>query len=212
MELLTYGNPTFDDLLLEAAEPSGTESADDSPAEAGAALVLYDSGPPPVAVCVVKENDDVSYIANVAEYERAAEQRDAAWSNSDRERASDVLRRARARAEEEAAAVSRRMRRAKLRGLREEARRILLQSAHIFEVRDGLFAFADGGLDRFRSKGVPYPALIKVAGGNMPPMSSSDPYRQSLEGKPDAVLTRTLNGLKEEGMEVLRRYQAAARG
>ena len=212
VELLTYGNPTFDGLLLEAAEPPGTESADDSPAEAGAALVLYDSGPPPVAVCVVKENDDVSYIANVAEYERAAEQRDAAWSNSDRERASDVLRRARARAEEEAAAVSRRMRRAKLRGLREEARRILLQSAHIFEVRDGLFAFADGGLDRFRSKGVPYPALVKVAGGNMPPMSSSDPYRQSLEGKADAVLTRTLNGLKEEGMEVLRRYRAAARG
>ncbi|MDE0474662.1 MAG: hypothetical protein OXI50_08885, partial [Gammaproteobacteria bacterium] len=105
--------------------------------------------------------------------------------------------------------VSRRMRRAKLRGLREEARRILLQTAHIFNVREGLFA--DGGLDRLRGEGVPYPALIKVAGGNTPPMSSSDPYRQSLEGKPDAVLTRNLNGLKEEGMEVLRRYRAASR-
>ena len=92
--------------------------------------------------------------------------------------------------------------------LREEARRILLKSAHIFEVREGLFA--DSGLDRLRRLGVPYPALIKVAGGSMPPMSPSDPYRQSLEGKADAVLTRNLNGLKEQGMAVLRRYRAAS--
>ena len=208
VELLTYGNPTFDDLLLEVAEPPGSESADASPAEAGAALVLHDSGPPPVAVCVAKENGDLSVVANIAAYETAAVQRDAAWSDSDRKRASAVLRQARTRVEEETAAVSRRMRRAKLRGLREEARRILLQSAHIFEVREGLFA--DSGLDRLRRQGVPFPALIKVAGGGMPPMSPSDPYRQSLEGKADAVLTRNLNRLKEEGMEVLRRYRAAS--
>ena len=206
VELLTYGNPTFDDLLLEVAEPPGNEATYASPAEAGAALVLHDSGPPPVAVCVVKENRGVSSIASVAEYERAAD-RDAAWSDSERERASAVLRRARTGVEEEIASVSRRMRKAKLRGLREEARRILLQSAHIFEVREGLFA--DSGLDRLRRQGVPYPALVKVAGGSMPPISPSDPYRQSLEGKADAVLTRNLNGLKEQGMEVLRRYRTA---
>ena len=210
VELLTYGNPTFDDLLLEVAEPPGTESADASPAEAGAALVLHDSGPPPVAVCVVKENRNVYAIASVAEYERAAEQRDTAWSDSDRKRASAVLRQACTRVEEEVASVSRRMRTAKLRGLREEARRILLQSAHIFEVREGLFA--DSGLDRLRKQGVPYPALIKVADGSIPPMSPSDPYRQSLEGKADAVLTRNLNGLKEQGLEVLRRYRTALGG
>ena len=203
VELLTYGNPTFDDLLLEVAEPPGDESA-----EAGAALVLHDPGPPPVAVCVVKENGDVSAVASVAEYRKAAEQRDAAWSDSDRKRASAVLRQARARVEEEAAAVSRRMRRAKLRGLREEACRILIQSAHIVDIQEGLFA--DTGLGRLQSRGVPYPALIKVAGGSLPPMSPSDPYRQSLEGKADAVLTRNLNRLKDQGMEVLRRYRTAS--
>ena len=207
VELLTYGNPTFDDLLHEVAEPPGNGSADALPAEAGSALVLHDPGPPPVAVCVVKENGDVSAVDNVADYERAAEQREAAWSDSDRRRASALLRQARARVDAETAAVSRRMQRARLRGLREEARRILLESAHIFEVQEGLFA--DNSLDGLRRRGVPYPALIKVAGGSMPPMSSSDPYRQSLEGKADAALTRRLNRLKEQGMEVLQRYRAA---
>ena len=210
VELLTYGNPTFDDLLLEVAEPSGDESADPSPAEAGAALVLHDSGTPPVAVCVVKEKSGVYRAATFAEYEQAASKQDANWSDSEGQRAAAVLRQARARVEEEATAVSHRMRRAKLRGLREEARRILLHSAHIFEAREGLFAAS--GLERLRREGVPYRALIKVAGGSIPPMTPSDPYRLSLEGKADAVLTRNLNGLKEQGMEVLRRYAAASEG
>ena len=203
VELFTYGNLTFDELLREVAEPPGNEVA-----EAGAALVLYDPGPLPIAVCVVKENEDFYAVSNVAEYEGAAERRDTAWSDSDRERASAVLGQARARVEEENAAVSRRMRRAKLRGLREEARRILIQSAHIVKIQEGLFA--GSGLDRLRRRGVPYPALIKVARGSMPPMSPSDPYRQSLEGKADAALTRRLNRLEEQGMEVLRRYRAAS--
>lgn len=208
VELLTYGNPTFDDLLLEVAEPPGDESSDTVPAEAGAALVLHDPGPPPVAVCVVKENGDISAVASVAEYRTASEQRDVAWSDSDKTRAFAVLREARARVEKEMAAISRRMRRAKLHGLREEARRILIESAHIVEARDGLFA--GNGFDRLLKRGVPYPGLITVAGGSMPPMSLSDPYRLSLQGKADAVLTRNLNGLKEQGMEVLRRYRAAS--
>ena len=208
VELLTYGNPTFDDLLFEVAEPPGDDSSDTVAAEAGAALVLHDPGPPPVAVCVVKENADVSAVTSVAEYRKAAAQRDAAWSDSDRKRAFAVLREARARVEEEAATVSRRMRRAKLRGLREEARRILIESAHIVEARDGLFA--GNGFDRLLKRGVPYPGLITVAGGSMPPMSPSDPYRLSLEGRTDAVLTRNLNRLKEQGMEVLRQYRAAS--
>lgn len=57
---------------------------------------------------------------------------------------------------------------------------------------------------------MPYPALIKVAGGSMPPMSPSDPCRVPLEGKTDAVLTRNLNVLKEQAMDVLRRYRAAS--
>ncbi len=83
-----------------------------------------------------------------------------------------MLREARARVEEEAATVSRRMRRAKLRGLREEARRILIESAHIVEARDGLFA--GNGFDRLLKRGVPYPGLITVASGSMPSMIATD--------------------------------------
>ena len=118
------------------------------------------------------------------------------------------MREARARVEEKDTAAAREVDHAKRRGPREEARRILMESAHIVEARDGLFA--GNGFDRLRERGVPYPGLIMVAGGGMPPVSLSDPYRLSLKGKADAVLTRNLNSLKEQGMGVLRRYRAVS--
>ena len=69
----------------------------------------------------------------------------------------------------ESAAISRRTRTAKLCGLREEARQILLENAHIFEVWRGLFP--DSDLERVQSKGLPHRALIKVAGGIIPPLA-----------------------------------------
>ena len=212
LELLTYGNPTFDDLLRDAAEAPGDEPAGALRAEAGSALVLHDPGTPPVAVCAVKENSRVSEATTFAEFEQAAGKQDAAWTDSDRQHAAAMLHQARARMEEEISETWHEMQDAKRRGLREEARRIVLLSAHIAEIQEGLDTAADGnGLDRLRGRGVPYPGLIKVAGGSMPPISPSDPYRKSLEGKTDAALTQQLNRLKEQGMEVLRRYQTALR-
>lgn len=208
LELLTYGNPTFDGLLREAAEAPTDDPADGLRPAVGSALVLHDPGPPPVAVCVVRDNGGVYKATTFTEYEMAAGKQDAVWSDSDGERAAAVLRRARIGLDEEIAALSRKMRKAKRRGLREEARRILRRSAHIVEVQEGLFAAADdNGLDRLRGRGVPYPGLIKVAGESMPPISPSDPYRLSLEGKTDAALTQRLNRLKERGMEVLWRFR-----
>ena len=208
VELLTYGNPTFDERLRAAAEAPAAEPADAFRTEAGSALVLHDPGTPPVTVCVVSENGGISEAATFAEYEEAAGKQDAVWSDSERQRAAAVLHQARARVDEEIAAIGSQMRDAKRRGLREEARRILLQSAHIVEIQKGLFAATDdNGLDRLRGRGVPYLGLIKVAGDSMPPISPSDPYRQSLEGKTDAALTQRLNRLKDQGMEVLWRYR-----
>ena len=208
VELLTYGNPTFDGLLSEVAGDTAMPTSGVYRREAGPAIVLRDSGSPPVAVCVVREDGDVTEIRTFDEYRQATGLEATALTDVDRKRAVAVLEQARARLDRETGTVSHQMRRAKLRGLREEARRILLQSAHIVELREGLFA--DAGLDRLQGQGIPFRGLIKVAGGGMPQMSPSDPYRQSLEGKADAVLTRNLNRLKEEGMEVLRRYRAAS--
>ena len=208
VELLTYGNPTFDTLLNEVGgDPVDASSAIYGP-EAGSAMVLRDSGSPPVAVCVVREDGGVFEVGTFAKYEEVAGQQAAPLSDSDRKRAAAVLREARARVEEKDAAAAREVDNAKRRGLREEARRILIESAHIVEARDGLFA--GNGFDRLLERGVPYPGLITVAGGSMPPMSLSDPYRLSLEGKADGVLTRNLSSLKEQGMEVLRRYRAVS--
>ena len=206
VELLTYGNLTFDKLLNEIAGDPVDASSVVYGRGPGPAMVLRDSGSPPVAVCVVRADGGVFEVRTFAEYEEVAGQQAVPLSDSDRKRAAAALREARARVEEKDAAAAREVDNAKRRGLREEARRILIESAHIVEDRDGLFA--GNGFDRLLERGVPYPGLIMVAGGSMPPMSPSDPYRLSLEGKADAVLTRNLNSLKEQGMEVLRRYRA----
>lgn len=169
-------------------------------------MVLHDSGLPPVAVCVIREDGGVFEVGTFAEYEEVAGQQAVPLADSDRKCAAAVLRKARARVEEKDTAAAREVDNARRRGLREEARRILIESAHSIEARDGLFA--GNGFDRLLKRGVPYPGVITVAGGSMPPMSLSDPYRLSLAGKADAVLTRNLNRLKEKGMEVLRRYRA----
>ena len=211
LELLTYGNPTFDDLLQEVSEAPGDQSAYDRGTETGGALVLRDHGTPPVAVCVVRESGKVSEVTKFSEYEEAAGKEDADWSESDRRRAAAVLRQARARVDEGIAEVSREMDEAQRRGLREEARRILLQTAHIIQVQEGLFATVDdSGLDRLRRRGVPYPGLVRIAGNRLPRISPSDAYRQSLEGRTPTALTRLLNRLREQGMEVLRRYRIAS--
>ena len=207
VELLTYGNPTFDTLLNEVAGDPVDASSVVYGRDAGPAMVLRDSGSPPVAVCVVREDGRVIEVGTFAEYEEVAGQPAAPWSDSDRKRAAAVLREARTRVEEKDAAAAREVDHAKRRGLREEARRILTESAHIVEARDGLFA--GDGFDRLREWRVPYRGLVKVA-DSMPPMSLSDTYRPSLEGKADAVLIRRLNSLKEQGMEVLRRYRAVS--
>ena len=210
VELLTYGNPTFDDLLDEVVEAPGREGADIFRAEAGSAVVLRDHGSPPVAVCVVRETGDVQEVTNMSAYERAARKQYAAWSDSDRKRAAAVLRRARARVDEDVAEASREMLEARRRGLREEARQILLQSAHIVEIQEGLFATAnESGLDRLRQQRVPYLGLIRIAGDPLPRISPSDPYRRTLEGKKRATLTRLLNRLNRQGQEVLWRYRQA---
>jgi len=70
----------------------------------------------------------------------------------------------------ESAAISRRTRTAKLCGQREDARQTLLENAHILEVWRGLFP--DSDLERIRSEGFLYRALIKGGWREHPPVGA----------------------------------------
>ena len=209
VELMTYGNPTFDELLAETAGPGDPDPETTAYGPAGSAMILRDTGHPPVSVCVVKENGGVGEAGTMSVYEEATRDHATIWSPSDRERARDLLEGARARVDREAAAVRRERLEARRRGLVEEARRILLLSAHVVEVREGFGApTGEDIMDRLRRRGVPYPGLLRIVGDDLPRMSPSEPSRSDLRGKSAAVLKRRLGALKGQGVDVLRRYAA----
>ena len=205
VELLTYGNPTFDELLHDVAGPAeGEPEASAEPS--GGAMLLRDHGSPPVTVCLVKEGARFEEADTIADYQRAAEIHEAEWSAAERERARKVLAHARNQVDEHAEAVAREMASAKRRGLREEARRILVQTAHILDIQEGFFtSTGENAMDGLRIRGAPYRGLISIL-GDTPAVSASDPTRSDLEGKTPATLTQLLNRLKEQGFEALRRY------
>ena len=208
VELLTFGNSTFEELLDEVAGPAEGKS-EESVEPAGGALLLRDQGPPPVAVCLVKEDTGLEVATTIADYQRAAEGHEAEWSTAERAKAREFLADARNQVDGHAEAVAREMASAKRRGLQEEARQILVQSAHIVDIQEGFFTSTDdSALDRLRERGTPYRGLLSILGGDRPAISASDPTRSSLEGKTPATLTQLLNRLAEQGFEVLRRWAA----
>ena len=207
VELLTYGNPTFDILLDEVVGPRDQPAGTVDSEEAGAAMLLRDSGRPPVAVCVAKEKGQIDEVATISAYERAAREHEAGWSDTDRVRAREVLADARSRLDGAIATVEEEMAGAKRRGLREEARRILFESAHILAVQEGFFTPADDdAVERLCQRGVPYRGLRSIVGGEVPRVSSDDAYRAELDGKSPGALQQMLNRLRDQGVEVLRRY------
>ena len=212
VELLTYGNTTFERLLDEVAEPWERGSADERAQEygiAGATMILRDDGRPPVAVCVVKEEGELGHVDTASAYEEAAQVQPAAWSSSDRERARDLLEEARARVDEERTSLRKERLEAKRRGLVEEARRLLLLSARILHARKrSPLSRGESLVDRLRGQGVPYPGLLSLVGSELSLDSNPALEDGGLRGKSDALLDRRLKALKEDGMELLERYAA----
>ena len=153
VELLTYGNPTFDGLLHEVAKSSDPTSKNVNVGVTGAAMLLRDTAYPPVAVCVVRDQRDLSQVTTMSAYETAAVDHEVKWSSTDRDRARALLHGARARLDESAATLHQGTIEAKRRALRDEARRILFQSAHILDLQEGFFTgIAESAIGRLCGK------------------------------------------------------------
>ena len=209
VELLTYGNPTFDDLLDEMAgspnqqAPKGVEGG-----ATGAAILLRSTAYPPVAVCVVMDQGDLAQVATMSAYERAAVEHETKWTPEDRDRARAFLDGARAELDESAATLEQETIEAKRGALRDEARRILFQSAHILEVQEGFFSgVGESAVDRLcRERRVPYRGLRSILAGDVPPVSVEDTYRRQLARKSASTLSQMMGRLSQRGVEVLREY------
>ena len=127
-------------------------------------MLLRDSAYPPVAVCVVKDQRDLSQVTTMSAYETAALNHEATWNRPDRDRARALLNGARARLDESAATLHQETIEAKQRALRDEARRLLFQSAHILDLQEGFFTgIAESAIDRLcRKHPVPYRGLQSI--------------------------------------------------
>ena len=79
----------------------------------------------------MKEQGDLAQVATMSAYERAAVEHETKWTPEDRDRARAFLDGARAELDESAATLEQETIEAKRGALRDEARRILFQSAHI---------------------------------------------------------------------------------
>ena len=179
----------------------------------GAAMLLRDTDYPPVGVCAVKDQGKVDHASTLSAYERAARDHEAKWSPKDRARACTLLEGARNRLDDQAAAMQREVVEAKRRALRDEAHRILFQSAHILDIQEGFFTGVDeAAVDRLcRKRPVPYRGLRSILAGDVPPVSASDSYRTELEKKRPPTIQQLMNRLKERGLSVLSRYATLSR-
>ena len=211
VELLTYGNPTFDDLLDEMAGGTGNHASKGvEDAATGGAMLLRDTAYPPVAVCVVKEDGDVAQVATMSAYEKAAVEHETNWTQEDRDRARVLLDGARAEMDESAATLEQETIEAKRRALRDEARRILFRSAHILDVQEGFFAGAgESAVDRLcRERPVPYNGLRSILPGDVPAVSVEDTHRGRIARKSASTLSQMMGRMSQRGLEVLRAYAA----
>ena len=208
VELLTYGNPTFDGLLHEVAKSSDPTSKNVNVGVTGAAMLLRDTAYPPVAVCVVRDQRDLSQVTTMSAYETAAVDHEVKWSSTDRDRARALLHGARARLDESAATLHQGTIEAKRRALRDEARRILFQSAHILDLQEGFFTgIAESAIGRLCGKHpVPYRGLRSILRGDAPLVSLEDTYRRQLNRKSASTLSQMMGRLSLRGVGVLREY------
>ena len=211
VELLTYGNPTFDDLLDEVAggtDPQASKGVEG--AATGGAMLLRDTAYPTVAVCVVKEQGDLAQVATMSAYERAAVEHETKWTPEDRDRARALLDAARAEMDESAATLEMETIEAKRRALRDEARRLLFQSAHILDVQEGFFPGAgESAVHRLcRERPVPYNGLRSILPGDLPAVSVEDTYRGRIARKSKSTLSQMMGRMSQRGVEVLREYAA----
>ena len=208
VELMTYGNPTFDGLLDEVAGSDLQAAKDVEGGAIGGAILLRDTVYPPVAVCVVKNQGDLAQVATMSAYQKAAVEHETKWTADDRGRARAILDQARADLDESAALLEQETVEAKRRALRDEARRILFQGAHILEVQEGFFTgIGETAVDRLcRKRPVPYRGLRSILVGDVPAVSVEDTYREQLARKPTSTLSQMMGRLSQRGVEVLRDY------
>ena len=143
-------------------------------------------------------------------YERAAVDHEVKWTAEDRDRARAILDGARAELDESAATLHQEAIEAKRRALRDEARRILFQSAHILDIQEGFFTgVGETAVDRLcRERPVPYRGLRSILAGDVPPVSVEDTSRGQLERKSASTLSQMMARMSQRGVEVLREYAA----
>ncbi|CAN5812398.1 hypothetical protein BH23GEM7_BH23GEM7_14170 [soil metagenome] len=209
--LLSYGNKLLSELLEAVPEPAA------GPENRGI-LARWTADPAPVAWFGRTDPAGVSSIETVRQLTEALGDPDATWQPQDLVTAETLYAEARDAVASRYIHVAEEKRAAERLALREEARRVLIETALIDAFRASQPSLMDcPGAPRFgteavlalETQGIPYRGLLRVVlSGDVPAPSPEDPYYTSLGGQAAAVLQRRRQALREQGVDLLRRWRS----
>lgn len=217
VQLLTYGNPLFHDLVKAAA--GGAEGPDRGGQGGGghdeeAVRRLTDDGPPPVALYVTPAEEGIYAIRRMDDLPDRTREVSPEWDVPREEAAQRLLDEARSRVRYSLDQEHRARQEAERLTLVERARDLLVRAALVEAVRREAPELGDhdGPAPRYGTEGVlalarhgiPFKGLLTLVADDPPSVSPADPRLSEFRGKGRGALDQVWEGIRREGMGVLK--------
>jgi superfamily II DNA or RNA helicase len=212
VKLLSYGEALLDEVLASAGDPERANHPE------GVALITAAS-PARVSVFVQATARAAEEVRDLGAFLKVVDAPSAEWS-PEQIRGAEALARHRVhQAERQHEEIDAHRAQAEQLALVEAARSILTRSAlieiaksrtpELFE--DNLpYGFGAEAVTALQRYGIPYRGLLKLAGQDVPEARATDAYFVEIQEMSRIQLDRRFGALKREGVDVLRRFQAAA--
>lgn len=212
VSLLTYGNPLFHELLGVVPAPDPGED------KKGIARVTA-VGDPKSLVFADGTGGQVKCLTTLADFRRGCEDSGGVWDDAVLSGLSSCVQAVAAEAMAAPIAVTRQRTEAVRLALVEEARQILARTAAInwaLAATPDLFAKKRSPLSvkdaamQLVEEGTPYRGLATIVGTGVDELLADDPFVLSLHGQSNAWMGKKRADLREQGLDVLRRFKAFA--
>ena len=211
VRLLSYGNRLLADMLDEVPRPTNGS-------EREGLLSRYASTPAPTAWFGWREAERVQAVTSVASLRRALSKTVSSWTEEDVESAEAAFEAARVAVASRYEQTQVEKNAAEVLALKEQARRILVETALIDAARSEQASLLEAtagprfGLEAVKAlddQGTPYRALLHIVlAGEAVSADPEDPYYESLAGKNAGTLTKHRNELRKRGIDLLERWRA----
>jgi hypothetical protein len=205
LDLLTYGNPLFHQLLEKVELPEESEDPQ--------GIGLYRSDhPAPVSLFLCPPNQGAEPIADLVAFSDVVGGGAGTWRGAEEGEASTVFSQERKRMLRRMSGIIERRRQARLRALVQRARQILIHTALVELARDRTptlfddplpYGFGREAIAALVRHGDPFPELFEAIDDDSLEARADDPFYLTVEGRSPAHLDNRWLALLDQGKDLI---------